>query len=237
MKTKKSLQADLEGKRINRIVMGLSCAGALTLMSFEYRSYSIHYLDYTNTGTTTDLNDTFFEVNIQKPELPKFEKLDKPMPKQISENIIVDKRDLDDKDKDKEVDLNVGITEISGSIGTGTFDEGEKGADIDIDVIDFPEFNPEFPGGMPAFYTFLNKNINYPEKARQNGIEGKVFVQFIVEKDGSITDINVLNDVHHSLEKEAIRVVHKMPNWKPGKQGNKPVRVRFTLPINFELAK
>jgi periplasmic protein TonB len=237
MKTKKSLRADLEDKRISRIFMGLSFAGALTLMSFEYRSYSIHYLDYNNTGTTTDLDDIFFEVNIQKPDLPKFEKLDKPMPKQISENIIVDERNPDDKDREKDIDLNVGITEISGSIGTRTFDEGEKGADIDIDVIDFPEFNPEFPGGMPAFYIFLNKNINYPEKARQNGIEGKVFVQFIVEKDGSITDIHVINHVHSSLEKEAIRVVAKMPIWKPGKQGNKPVRVRFTLPINFELAK
>jgi protein TonB len=237
MKTKKSLQADLEGKRINRLFMGLSCAGALTLMSFEYRSYSIHYLDYKNNGTSLDVEDCFFEINIEKPDLPKFEKLDKPMPKQISENILIDEEHLDDNEKENEVDLNVGITQVIGQMGGHLFEEGDKGADIDVDIIDFPEFNPEFPGGMPAFYQFLSKNLTYPEKAVQNGIEGKAYVQFIVEKDGTITNIDVVNDIHSSLKKEAIRVVSKMPNWKPGKQGNKPVRVRYTLPINFELAK
>jgi periplasmic protein TonB len=237
MKTKKSLLADLESKRTNRFFMGLACAGALTLMSFEYRSYSIRYLDNIDLGVNTNFDEPFFEVSVEKPELPKFQTPEKPMPKEVSENIVVEERDPDDKTKENPVELNVGITQLIGEIGVNTFDEGDKGADIDNEIHQFPELNPEFPGGLPGLYDYLGSKIVYPEKARQNGIEGKVILQFIVEKDGSINDITIVKEAHSSLNNEALRVVGNMPKWKPGKQGNKHVRVRYTLPINFELGK
>lgn len=98
------------------------------------------------------------------------------------------------------------------------------------------EQNPEFPGGLSAMMAFLRDNIKYPAAARENGLQGKVFIQFVVEKDGSITAVKVIKDnVGGGAGIEAQRVVKMMPNWKPGKQNGKSVRVQYTLPVNFQL--
>ncbi len=94
---------------------------------------------------------------------------------------------------------------------------------------------PQFPGGEQALFKFLNENIKYPVIAQENGIQGRVICQFVVNTDGSIVDIQVVRGVDPSLDKEAVRVIQSMPKWIPGKQRGKPVRVRFTLPINFKL--
>jgi protein TonB len=104
------------------------------------------------------------------------------------------------------------------------------------EIFDVVEEAPEFPGGMAEMYSFLGEEIKYPQMAQDNNIQGKVYVQFVVEKDGSITDVTVIKGVHAStLDKEAVRVVSEMPNWKPGKQRGKAVRVRYTIPINFTI--
>lgn len=84
-------------------------------------------------------------------------------------------------------------------------------------------------------YSYLGEEVDYPDMAFDNNIQGKVYVQFVVEKDGSITDVNVIKGVHKTLDNEAIRVVSGMPKWKPGKQRGKAVRVRYTIPINFTI--
>jgi protein TonB len=94
---------------------------------------------------------------------------------------------------------------------------------------------PEFPGGQSALMKYLSENIRYPVIAQENGIEGRVICSFVVERDGSITDVQVVRGVDPSLDREAVRVIQSMPKWKPGKQRGKPVRVRFTLPIVFRL--
>ncbi|MCE4562763.1 energy transducer TonB [Maribellus sp. CM-23] len=94
---------------------------------------------------------------------------------------------------------------------------------------------PEFKGGKSRLIEYLSNNINYPEKARRNEIEGKVFVNFIVAEDGKIIDCKVVKGVSPELDKEALRVAKKMPKWKPGEQHGKPIRVTYTLPINFKL--
>lgn len=97
------------------------------------------------------------------------------------------------------------------------------------------EYEPEFPGGMEALYAFLKENIRYPEAARKNRIEGKVYVTFTVEKDGSITHAKILRDIGGGCGQEAIRVVNSMPRWKPGTQRGKPERTQFNLPVQFKL--
>ena len=114
-------------------------------------------------------------------------------------------------------------------------DNETKIARIDAVIFHVVEENPEFIGGMEKMYEYLNKNIIYPEMAKENGIQGKVFVQFVVWKDGTIRDINVVKGVHPTLDKEAVRVVKSMPNWKPGKQRGKDVNSRFTLPVKFRI--
>lgn len=95
---------------------------------------------------------------------------------------------------------------------------------------------PEFPGGMPGMMKFLSANIHYPEQAQKNEIQGRVLLKFVVSKDGSITDINVLKSVSKELDEEAIRVVKKMPKWTPGIKDNLKVNCHFVLPISFKLS-
>ena len=99
------------------------------------------------------------------------------------------------------------------------------------------EVMPKYPGGNEAMYKFLGENIKYPEKAKKEGIGGRVYVTFVVEKDGTVTNVKVLKGAEESLDKEALRVVKMMPKWKPGTQKGKPVRVQYNLPIKFALNK
>ncbi|HCS22044.1 MAG TPA: energy transducer TonB [Bacteroidetes bacterium] len=105
----------------------------------------------------------------------------------------------------------------------------------DTTIKEFAEVMPEFPGGQQAMMNFISENIKYPWKARMNEIQGRVMVQFVVDKTGAIRDVKVVNKVHPSLAKAAIKVVKKMPKWTPGSQDGKPVNVRFVMPITFKL--
>ena len=102
-------------------------------------------------------------------------------------------------------------------------------------VFDVVEVMPQFPGGQIAMLKYIMENIKYPEQAMKEGIQGRVAVSFIVEKDGSISDVKPILSVHPLLNKEAVRVVESMPKWSPGKQNGKPVRVRFNVPVMFKL--
>ena len=102
-------------------------------------------------------------------------------------------------------------------------------------VFDVVEEMPSFPGGQGALMSFLYSNIKYPVVAQENGVQGRVIVGFVVERDGSITDVKVMRSVDPSLDREAQRVVKAMPRWKPGKQNGSAVRVKYTVPVVFRL--
>ena len=102
-------------------------------------------------------------------------------------------------------------------------------------VFDIVEQMPEYPGGMEALFKYLSENVKYPEDAKNQKIEGRVLASFIVEVDGSISDVKIAKPVFPSLDAEAVRVLSGMPNWIPGKQGGKAVRTKFTVPIAFNL--
>ena len=103
------------------------------------------------------------------------------------------------------------------------------------DPFNVVEDMPAFPGGMEAMIQFISSNIKYPADAKKQKVDGRVLVNFVVEKDGSITEVKVIKPAFPSLDAEAIRVVKAMPKWKPGYQNGKAVRVQFTMPINFSL--
>lgn len=103
------------------------------------------------------------------------------------------------------------------------------------DPFNVVEDMPAFPGGMEAMIQFISSNIKYPADAKKQKVDGRVLVNFVVEKDGSITEVKVIKPAFPSLDAEAIRVVKAMPKWKPGYQNGKAVRVKFTMPINFSL--
>lgn len=97
------------------------------------------------------------------------------------------------------------------------------------------EFLPEFPGGQAALLAFLRRNVNYPIAAQESGIQGRVIIQFVVNRDGSVTDPIVLRSVHPVLDREAIRVVSSMPRWRPGMRDGRPVRASYAIPVSFKL--
>ena len=102
-------------------------------------------------------------------------------------------------------------------------------------VYDVAEQMPEYPGGMPAMFEFLMKNLKYPKDAEKQKVEGRVMVMFVVETDGSISDVKVAKKTFPSLDAEAVRVVQSMPKWTPGRDKGKVVRVQYTLPVSFRL--
>ena len=106
---------------------------------------------------------------------------------------------------------------------------------VDDGVFVLVETMPEFPGGENAMYKYFVDNLKYSEQAKKEKITGKVYISFVVERDGSISNAEVLRGIGGGCDEEALRVVRNMPKWKPGTQRNKPVRVQYTLPLNFKL--
>lgn len=94
---------------------------------------------------------------------------------------------------------------------------------------------PEYPGGMQELMTFLQENIKYPQSAQERKVEGRVIVQFVVEKDGTPAEFKVVRSIDPALDEEALRVLKAMPKWKPGMQKGQPVRVKYTIPVSFKL--
>ena len=141
-----------------------------------------------------------------------------------------------------ENDANVEESTITSTEDTGqaveikyTPVEVEEEEPEEQQIFQVVEEMPEYPGGMAECLKFLGKNIKYPTIAQENGVQGRVIVQFVVNRDGSIVDPVVVRGVDPYLDKEALRVIKTMPNWKPGKQRGKPVRVKFTVPVTFKL--
>lgn len=113
--------------------------------------------------------------------------------------------------------------------------EAKESINVESDTHDVKEKAPKFPGGMQKLYDFIYENVKYPEEAKKTKLEGKVYVQYTVLKDGRISDAKVVKGVHLLLDTEALRVINLMPNWLPGTSDGKEVDVKYTLPINFKL--
>ena len=111
----------------------------------------------------------------------------------------------------------------------------EPKPEVENKVFDVVEQMPSFPGGPSALMKYLSENVKYPVVAQENGVQGRVVVSFVVEKDGHITDVRVVRSVDPSLDKEAARVVKSMPSWIPGKQNGSAVRVKYNVPVSFKL--
>lgn len=224
MEIRKHPKADLERKRTQLFQIGMIISLVLVLTAFEYKSYEKTNIDLPK-GATLDMVDEIVPVTIQKEKLPP------PVPKV---NLVIEIVDNSDEADDK-IDIDASADEQTAVPDYKPVLEDEpEGIPDDIpDVI--PEFMPEFPGGLPALYEFLRNNVKYPAFAKEVGIQGTVYVSFVVEKDGSISDVQLLRKIGGGCDEEAVRVVKNMPHWKPGRQMGRPVRVLYNLPIKFAL--
>ena len=228
MESKKSERADLEKNRFILFEIGMIVALALVLLAFNWKS---HDKTITELYRQKDVNLTeeIIPITEQKaPEPPKVE-----APKVFSSIKIVEDEAIIDDDIliNAEADQ---ATEIPEYVPV-TIEKREEEAIEEEEIFYVVESQPQYPGGDKALYEYLARNLDYPDAAKEAGIQGRVFVAFVVEKDGSISNVRVLRGIGGGCDEEAVRVVQNMPRWTAGKQRGIPVRVHFNLPIKFTL--
>ncbi|MGE4540443.1 MAG: energy transducer TonB [Bacteroidales bacterium] len=224
MEIKKSPKADLENKKVLMRQIGLIFALAVVFFAFEYRSYDKRTLDLME-RSVEDIPEEIIPITEQKVKPPP-----PPPPKQVTVLQVVE----DDVEVEDEIEIDVEVdqeTEIEVYVPP-VMEEEEV---VEAEIFTVVESMPEFPGGPAKMMEYIAKNIKYPAMARESGIQGRVFVNFVVEPDGSVSNVKVLRGIGGGCDEEAVRVVEAMPKWTPGRQRGKAVRVSFNLPVRFTL--
>lgn len=227
MELKKSPKADLEDKKGLLLEIGLVVALVFALVAFNIKSYDAEEVEVAQRTAMNEIEDVIIQTAEDTPPPPEPEQ-----PEVATELVVVE--------NDAEITHELGIVDM----GDDANKAQEEFVPVEIEeevvveeeeIFQVVEEEPEFPGGMEALYKYLGESIKYPQLAKENNIEGKVYVTFVVEKDGSIANPRILRDIGGGCGNEAVRVVKAMPKWKAGKQRGKNVRVQFNLPVSFKL--
>ena len=227
MDIKKSLRADLENKKSIFMQIGLIIALAIVLVAFEWTS-STRAIDQSTMISEGVVEEEIIPITrAEEVKTPP-----PPPPKALDVLTIVDDdvkvADVEIIDSESDDNTTVEVVKIE---QTATVEEEMEDAPVFVLV----EEMPEFPGGPAAITKFIGENTKYPAIAVENGIQGKVYVSFVVNAKGKVENVKIVRGVDPSLDKEAVRVIESMPMWKPGKQRNKPVKVSYTMPVTFKL--
>lgn len=226
---KKSNSADLENKRPIFLQIGLIIALSLVLAAFNWKTYDkLVVLNIERTGE--NVTEEMVPVTEQKPPEPP--RIERPRVV-ININIVDNESPVDDNFV---VDAEINPLDTM-PVYIAMSPKMEEEIPAEEEIFKVVESNPEFPGGEAVMYDYLSKNISYPRIALEAGISGTVYVTFVVEKDGSITDVQLLRGIGGGCDEEAMRVVKSMPTWTPGKQRNVPVRVQFNFGVKFTLSQ
>lgn len=228
MEIKKSPQADLENKRLLYILLGFVLVFSSILVAFELKS---------SDGQRKDLSgvsDAHFEEEIIP--ITRQENTPPPPPPPAPPAVIEEINIVDNKQE--VADVEIASTEddknqrVEVQFRPPVVEEEDP---TEHQIFTVVEEMPQFPGGETALLQYLARSVKYPVIAQENGIQGRVIVSFTINRDGKVVDPEVVRGVDPSLDREALRVINAMPAWKPGKQRGKPVRVKYTVPINFRL--
>ena len=226
MEIKKSSKANLDNKKLTFTLIGLVVALFIVWRVFEYRSYDKQTVDAFQRQVEVIEEEM---VEITKQEQPK-PPVQAPKPQVTQIQVVENDAEVEDIELNADVDQDEIIEEYV--YEAPEIDEEDiQEEEIFLSV----EENPEFPGGPAKLLEYVQKNLKYPMMARESDIQGRVFVNFVVEKDGSISNVKVLRGIGGGCDEEAVRVVQSLPKFKPGKQRGNPVRVSYTLPIVFKL--
>ena len=227
MEIKKSEHADLERGKGTSLLIGFVIALGVMFVALEWTQREVEDNSELYTARDVSLNEEMIPITLpEKKTVP-------PPPAAVTKAEIIE---IVEDDADIEEDIMASTEDNVEWVDIDDYDvvtvEPEPEEEEIFMVV---EDQPEFPGGTAALLEYLRKNIKYPAICRENNIQGRVLVTFIVNKDGAIVEPEVVKSVNPSLDKEALRVISQMPNWKPGYQRGKPVRVKFTVPVNFQL--
>lgn len=229
MEVKKSPKADLEKGKGLSLLMGLVVGLAVMFVGFEWTTRDVMVVQASE-GVADVIAEE--EVEITRPENtpPPPPPPAAPVVTEVL-NVVDDDVELEQQDiltsEDSQQEAQVAVY-----TPPAVEEEEEEAAQTIFTVV---EEMPEFPGGQAELLKYLAKSIKYPVIAQENGVQGRVVCSFVVNRDGSIVDAEVVRGVDPSLDKEALRVITTMPKWKPGKQRGKPVRVKYTVPVTFRL--
>lgn len=206
--------------------MGLVAALTGALVAFNWKSYDTEVQEFSTRTVVEEVEEVVLQTQEDQPD---------PEPPEAPE--ITTEFEVVDDNKEIENELHVDMNDNANTqvVEFTPVETTEEVVEKEEEIFVFVEEQPSFPGGDEELYKFLAENIQYPALARENNVEGKVFVQFVVEKNGSITQVKLVKDIGSGCGQEAMRVVKSMPKWKPGKQRGTAVRSQFTLPIRFKL--
>ena len=224
MQIKKSQHASLEDKKIIYVLMGFVFVLSLCYVALEWTEKEVTKYEVTD-------DEFLFEEEVEIQQTTQ-ETPPPPPPPAVQEvevlNVVEDNVETESIEINTEDDKEEVV--IAAPVEAPEEEEEEEVIFVVVESM------PEFPGGQQALFKFLSENVKYPVIAQENGIQGRVICQFVVNKDGSIVDVEVVRSGGDpSLDKEAVRVIKSMPKWKPGKQRGKAVRVKYTVPVNFKL--
>ena len=223
MEVKKTDKADLTKKSPLFFSAGLLVTMALVVMAFEWKQYDDALVDL-----VAKSSDVFEEVL----EVPPTDQ-PPPPPPAIQTPQIVEVPDEEEIEEEIQINLDVEVTEET-KVEEVIVQVEEPKEEVE-EIFTIVEESAAPKGGMAAFYKYVGDKIKYPAQARRMGIEGRVFVEFVVNKDGSITDVRAVKGIGAGCDEEAVRIVQGAPAWTPGKQRGKPVKQRMVLPITFKL--
>ena len=229
MEVKKNPRCDLNCYRNLLTEIGLVLALGVCLLAFEVKT-KVEKTSFSGQLAVVEAETEIIPITRQEEARPP----EPPPPPRVVEilNIVADDVEIDDELEIEDTEANKEtFIDVSPVV---KYQQAEKEAE-ETQVFYIVEEMPEFPGGELALRKFISNAIKYPVVAQENGVQGKVYVSFVVGKDGSVTEAKVVRGVDPALDKEAIRVVNSLPAWKPGKQRGKPVRVGFSVPISFVL--
>ncbi|MBR4620726.1 MAG: energy transducer TonB [Salinivirgaceae bacterium] len=226
MEAKKNPKADLGRFAGLFFEIGLVVAFCAVLGAFSYTVQEKKLADF---GSLSDVVDDMDLIPITRPTTVT--PPPPPVAPKVAEiiNIVEDEADLDDELEIDDVDVDQDTKVI--------LIDRQDDVEVDDDDLPFPmaEVMPQFPGGDAALQKYIASHVQYPEIARENGLQGKVYVRFVINKRGEVEDVSIARGVDAALDKEAMRVVQSLPKWSPGMQHGKAVRVLYTVPINFKL--
>lgn len=226
MELKKAKKADLEEKRGTFFLIGLVIALGFTLILFEWSSKPAK----AETLGVVDFGE--IEDELIPPTREKEIKPQLPPPMKLAEiiNIVDDDVEIENEIEIEASDIDDEPIDIQPFVKAPLKDEVKE-----EQIFVIAEFPAEFPGGDRALYKYISDHVNYPVVAQENGIQGKVYVKFVVDEKGIVNDATVLRGVDLSLDKEALRVINKLPKFKPARQGGRKVKVYYNAVINFQL--
>lgn len=227
MEVKKSPKANLESRKPIFTQIGLVVVLSLVLIAFEW----------TSTDVNVDLEAAEEEVAVEEEIIPITRQEEVQPPPPPPPPAVADILNIVDDDVELDLELEIIDTEMNQDAMvdfTVVYEVPEETRE-DGEIFMIVEEMPEFPGGEGELQKYLASSVRYPVIAQENGIQGRVYIQFVINQRGEVTNVTILRGVDPSLDREAVRVVEAMPKWKPGKQRNRPVRVSYTVPINFVL--